>query len=232
MSLSKSNVKVLMKTIIVFIIYLFYTKFISTLFNIIGLNDSVMQMFIADLLFLFGIIIIYKDSIKKGFLEFKNNYKISKKITVILKWTIIILVVNMIMGMVTELLFPEVAEVLDDNSNAIYSLFDISSIYTIFKTMIFAVIAEELVFKKSIRDIFKNNILFVVISGLIYVMMNFAYADLSQHYIWLDMFGYFLFAVITSIAYIKNNDNIFIVMLIKFFYNLIPLTILLIGVGL
>ena len=197
----------------------------------IGLTDSIMQMFIADLLFLIGIVLVYKDSIKQGFLDFKNNYKTSKKITVVLKWTVIIFVVNMLMGMLTELFFPNAVAGGDDNANAIYSLFDISSIYTIFKTMIFAVIAEELVFKKTIRDVFKNNILFVIISGLIYVMMNFAYTDLTQSYIWMDMLGYFMFAVITSIAYIKNNDNIFIVMMIKFLYNLLPLTIMILGIG-
>ncbi len=231
MSLSKNNINVLLKTIIVFIVYLFYTKFISAFFNMIGLTDSIMQMFIADLLFLIGIILVYKDSIKQGFLDFKNNYKTSKKITVVLKWTVIIFVVNMLMGMLTELFFPNAVAGGDDNANAIYSLFDISSIYTIFKTMIFAVIAEELVFKKAIRDVFKNNILFVIISGLIYVMMNFAYTDLTQSYIWMDMLGYFMFAVITSIAYIKNNDNIFIVMMIKFLYNLLPLTIMILGIG-
>lgn len=231
MSLSKNNINVLLKTIIVFIVYLFYTKFISAFFNMIGLTDSIMQMFIADLLFLIGIILVYKDSIKQGFLDFKNNYKTSKKITVVLKWTVIIFVVNMLMGMLTELFFPNAVAGGDDNANAIYSLFDISSIYTIFKTMIFAVIAEELVFKKTIRDVFKNNILFVIISGLIYVMMNFAYTDLTQSYIWMDMLGYFMFAVITSIAYIKNNDNIFIVMMIKFLYNLLPLTIMILGIG-
>ncbi len=231
MSLSKNNINVLLKTIIVFIVYLFYTKFISAFFNMIGLTDSIMQMFIADLLFLIGIVLVYKDSIKQGFLDFKNNYKTSKKITVVLKWTVIIFVVNMLMGMLTELFFPNAVAGGDDNANAIYSLFDISSIYTIFKTMIFAVIAEELVFKKTIRDVFKNNILFVIISGLIYVMMNFAYTDLTQSYIWMDMLGYFMFAVITSIAYIKNNDNIFIVMMIKFLYNLLPLTIMILGIG-
>lgn len=231
MSLSKNNINVLLKTIIVFIVYLFYTKFISAFFNMIGLTDSIMQMFIADLLFLIGIVLVYKDSIKQGFLDFKNNYKTSKKITVVLKWTVIIFVVNMLMGMLTELFFPNAVAGGDDNANAIYSLFDISSIYTIFKTMILAVIAEELVFKKTIRDVFKNNILFVIISGLIYVMMNFAYTDLTQSYIWMDMLGYFMFAVITSIAYIKNNDNIFIVMMIKFLYNLLPLTIMILGIG-
>ena len=231
MSLSKNTINVLLKTIIVFIVYLFYTKFISAFFNMIGLTDSIMQMFIADLLFLIGIVLVYKDSIKQGFLDFKNNYKTSKKITVVLKWTVIIFVVNMLMGMLTELFFPNAVAGGDDNANAIYSLFDISSIYTIFKTMIFAVIAEELVFKKTIRDVFKNNILFVIISGLIYVMMNFAYTDLTQSYIWMDMLGYFMFAVITSIAYIKNNDNIFIVMMIKFLYNLLPLTIMILGIG-
>lgn len=232
MALNRKNINTLLNTIIIFIAYLFYTQVLSKILGLMSINDSVTQMFISDLIFLLGIIIFYKKKIKSSFNIFVKEYRLIKKITVILTWVVGIFFINILMGIITEFLFPEVASVMDDNSDAIYNLFSVSSIYTIFKTMIFAVVAEELVFKQAIRDVFTNNIVFVVVSSLIYVIMNFAYANFNQSGILIDMLGYLMFAVVTSIAYIKNNDNIFIVMLIKFFYNLVPLIILILGLGL
>ena len=232
MALNRKNINTLLNTIIIFIAYLFYTQVLSKILGLMSINDSVTQMFISDLIFLLGIIIFYKKKIKSSFNIFVKEYRLIKKITVILTWVVGIFFINILMGIITEFLFPEVASVMDDNSDAIYNLFSVSSIYTIFKTMIFAVVAEELVFKQAIRDVFTNNIVFVVVSSLIYVIMNFAYANFNQSGILIDMLGYLMFAVVTSIAYIKNNDNIFIVMLIKFFYSLVPLLILVLGLGL
>ena len=232
MALNRKNINTLLSTIIIFIVYLFYTQVLSKILGLMSINDSVTQMFISDLIFLLGIIIFYKKKIKSSFNIFVKEYRLIKKITVILTWVVGIFFINILMGIITEFLFPEVASVMDDNSDAIYNLFSVSSIYTIFKTMIFAVVAEELVFKQAIRDVFTNNIVFVVVSSLIYVIMNFAYADFNQSGILIDMLGYLMFAIVTSIAYIKNDDNIFIVMLIKFFYSLVPLLILVLGLGL
>lgn len=232
MALNRKNINTLLSTIIIFIVYLFYTQVLSKILGLMSINDSVTQMFISDLIFLLGIIVFYKKKIKSSFNIFVKNYKLSKKIIVVLKWVVVIFFINILMGAITEFLFPEVASVMDDNSEAIYNLFSVSSIYTIFKTMIFAVVAEELVFKQAIRDVFTNNIVFIAVSSLIYVIMNFAYADFNQSGILIDMLGYLMFAIVTSIAYIKNDDNIFIVMLIKFFYSLVPLLILVLGLGL
>lgn len=232
MALNKKNINTLLNAVIIFVFYLFYTQVLSKILGLMSITDSVTQMFISDLIFLLGIIVFYKNQIKSSFNIFIRDYKLTKKITIILKWVVVIFVINILMGMVTEFFFPEIASVMDDNSGAIYNLFSISSIYTIFKTMIFAVVAEELVFKQTVRNIFTNNVVFVIVSSLIYVIMNFAYADLNQPGIFIDMLGYLMFSIVTSIAYIKNDDNIFVVMLIKFFYNLLPLIILISGLGL
>ncbi len=229
MAVSKKNMSVLFRTLGVLVSYLFYTRILGFIFNSFGLNDSVVQMFLADLIFLIAMIILYKKVIKHDFEAFKKEYKLSKKIKTILLWVIMIFLVNISMGILTDLFFPNASSSIDENALALYGLFNVSSIYTIFKTMIFAVVAEELVFKKAIRDIFSNNILFILVSGFIYVILNFIYTDTLTGFVLMDMLGYFLFSVITGLAYIKNNDNIFIVMLIKFFYNLVPLILMIQG---
>src|SRR5574344_1225786 len=101
--------------------------------------------------------------------------------------------------------------------------------YTLFKTVIFSSIAEELVVKQSIRYVIDNNLLFIVISTLIYSAMNVAYTDLSGTALIANTIPYALFAIATGILYIKNKDNIYMVMVVKLLYTLIPLTVMLVG---
>ena len=130
-------------------------------------------------------------------------------------------------GKIIDLLFKGVS-VTDAKTDSLYTLSNSSLLYAMFKTLIFAVIAEELLFKKSIRDLITNNILFIMISSSIYAFMNIAYTELS-FISFITFIRCFIFSGILSYIYIKNDDNIFIVMLVKFFYNLIPLLLLLFG---
>lgn len=214
----------LIRTIIIFVCYMFYANIISKIFSLIGLNNSVNSMFVGDLIFFITIIFIYKDSLKKKFDIFKNEYSTKNKIWVVVKWILIIFAVNMLIVLFKKLLGLHINNVLDENSMAVLQLFDISFVYSLFKTLIFAPIAEELLFKESIRDVVKNDIAFVLISSSIYTAMNFMYA--STDILFLELIKYFMFSLILSLAYIKNKDNIIIVMFIKFFYNLLPTLIL------
>lgn len=221
--------KKLIKTIIIFILYLFYTQMVSTILNVFKFNNEIGTMLIADLLFLVGIIFVYKDNIKKDFTKFNKENKPTKIIKKVLFWVAILFVINIVGGIITEFIAPSL--LVDDNTETLDTLFNMSFIYTIFKTLIFASIAEELVFKESIRDIITNDVLFVIVSTFMYVVMNLAYADLTFKYILTDTIKYALFSLVTSIMYIKNKSNIYLVMLVKFCYNLIPFTIMILGLG-
>ena len=136
----------------------------------------------------------------------------------------------MVVGMILMEIFPEM-ESFDGNTTAIYSIYSLDTIYTIFKTLIFAAVAEELLFKESIRSIIKPNFLYVLISSVIYAFVNIMYNDLSLTITWLNMIPYLVFAILLNIIYVKNDNNICLVMMVKFFYNLIPLAVLLSGLG-
>lgn len=218
----------LFKVIIIFLFYFIYTTVISGVLSLCGIKDELIAVFIADLVFFLGMVIIYKDSIKEGFLKFIKNYSLSKKIIFIVKWVAILFAVNMLGGIITEILFPSLEE--DGNTGALYSIASISTFYMIFKTLIFAPVAEELLFKKTIRGLISNNVVFIIASSLIYALINIMYIDFNVFAI-IDVISYFIFSVILSYIFVKNEDNIFMSMLIKFFYNLIPLTILLLGIG-
>ena len=135
----------------------------------------------------------------------------------------------MIVGMIVELLVPS-NTISDDNTTSIYNLSQISFAYTLFKTMVFGVVAEELLFKQSLRKAITNNVLFVISSSFIYAVMNVIYGDLNSPYLLTDMLSYFVVSATLATIYVKNNDNIVLVMFIKFFYNLLPMCILIAGI--
>ena len=224
--MEKEKWKDLIQVIIIFIVYLFYTTIFDQLFKLCGIETGIATMFIADLTFFIGIILVYKKNLEKKYHIFSKEYSWKKKIGIIAIGVLILFLVNILMGMITEIFLPNLSTGNDDNSHAIIELFNISYVYTLFKTLLFAPIAEELLFKEAVRDVVKNNILFVIVSSTLYTLMNFMYASAGSPSMILDIIGYFLFAVILSIIYLKNDDNIIIVMFIKFFYNIIP-TILL-----
>jgi len=220
--------KSLMKLIIIYLIYFSYTTVVSYCLKVFGISNNVVLIFISDLLFLIGIIYLYRDSLKKDYDRFVNKYKFSKRALFILKWIAILFGINIVGGMITELLVPNLLE--DGNTSNIYSFSNLSTIYTVFKTLFFASLAETLVFQKSIRIVINNNTLFIIVSSLIYSLINVMYTDISLLTI-IDMVSYFVFSSVLSYVYIKNNDNIIVPIIIKFFYNLIPLSLMIISIG-
>ena len=107
-------------------------------------------------------------------------------------------------------------------------LFKTNYLYTVFKILIFAPIAEELLFKNTIRSIVKNNVVFIIASSLLYTAMNFIFTTTSLGYMAIDIIQYFIFSVLLCFMYIKNRDNIVVIMFIKCLYNLIPIILYLI----
>ena len=95
--------------------------------------------------------------------------------------------------------------------------------------MVFGTLAEEILYRESIRDNVKNDALYILISALIYTFMNIVFAGVSEGFELVSVLIYFLPAIFFSIAYIRNDNNILLLSLVKFCYNLIPLTVLLLG---
>ena len=201
----KKSYNNLIKTILVFLCYFLYSQAFTSLFG-----SSVAVNFIADIIFLIAIVLAYKENLKRAFKNLKKEYSLGKIIKTILLWFVIILVFNMVMGMLTDVLAPNAT--LDDNSQAVQNLFQISTLYTIFKTMIFAIVAEELLFRESVHDVVSNKWLFILVSSLIYTLANFAYTGFDDHFLVISLLSYFLPALLFSYAYCKNHNNILVLM--------------------
>lgn len=209
----------ILRTVLFFILYFIYSQVFTSLFG-----SSILVNFIADLVFLVAIVFAYRDNLKEDIKDLKKNYTVGKIIKTILCWVAIIFVFNIAMGMLTDLISPNAS--LDDNTEALRALLKDSFGYTIFKTMIFAVVAEELLYREAVHDVIKNKWLFILASSVIYTLLNFAWTGFSSNTILNDVLSYFLPAILFSYAYYKNDSNILVLMLIKVVYQLIPLAVL------
>lgn len=217
----------LIKMFLVFFAYFFYTMYAGSFLNAVGITNDILANFIADIIFMVFAIFMYRENLKEDIKKFKK-YTPGKTIKTIVIWVVLIFAFNMLCGFITELLTPGVGA--DENTAAVYNLFSVSTWYTIFKTMIFGTLVEEILYRESIRDNVKNNIIFIITSAIIYTIMNLIFTGIPETHLLSSILVNFLPAIFFSIAYIRNDNNILLLSLIKFCYNLIPLTVLLLGI--
>ncbi len=211
------------KVILLYVVYFLYTMLGSMIASKLNISNSAYIMMPADILFLVFSVVMYKNNLKNDFQKFKKT-KILKTIGTIVLGIVSIILLNGIMGMLTDIFLPDVN--MDSNTSAMLTLLRTSPIYAFFKVLIFAPIAEEILFRESISTCVKDNILFIIFSALIYTMMNFIFNSSTLTLV--DLLVYFVPALLFSFIYIKNDRNIIIVMIIKFIMQFIPFIMLLV----
>ncbi len=217
MKLQENNFFRFFKVLLLFVLYILNNFIIYMVFSKIGINNSILMIFIADLIFLFISVLLYKKDLMIDFYKLKKNYNIKKIIKIIIKNLILIFCINIIISFIASFFTGDIEEL-----NSIQNLVNESIPYLIFKSLIFSPIAETILFQKSIKSITNSKVLYMLSSTLIFVLMNIAYMDFSSCFFIFDIIGYFSMALVFSYMYIKN-DNIFPIMITKFLYNIIPL---------
>ena len=197
----------------------------GSIFASLGIEKEILRMFISDVVFLIFIIWLYFDNIKTDFKEVISNYKLKKIIRNVFLGVVIVLFLKILFAIIIDYAL-QVEQADDPNSLAIYSIASRSTIYIFFKTMIFTVIGEQLLFRESLRECIKNKWIFVFVSAIIVTLMNFVFVNyslgISIPIIYYALVGYFIPALLFSIVYVQNKSNIVMLMLTYFVYNLIP----------
>lgn len=186
------------------------------LFNInttnISLNIRIAYSIILNILIMTTIILIFNKSLKKDYKDIKKNHKAYFKnyFKYYLIGLIVMMFSNAIIGIISQ---GEIA----GNQEAINDLFSISPIYIYFASVIFAPVVEELVFRKAIRNIIPNPILFITVSGLVFGGLHV----IDTIEVWYDLLYLIPYSVPgIAFAYILyKTDNIFVSMGIHFMHN-------------
>ena len=172
---------------------------------------------INDILFLSLLISIYYKTIKDNFKKyFNNNFKnnLTTSIRYWLTGLTIMIISNYIIAIITN-------GQLSENEEAVRSLINIAPLYMAFQTIIYAPISEELIFRKSIRDIFNNKWIYAIISGAIFGGLH-VLSSITDITSLLYLIPYCSLGIIFGLLYYKTN-NIFSTIMIHSIHNTLAL---------
>lgn len=120
---------------------------------------------INDSLLLLLLSLIYKKTLKKDLAELKNKQKRKQYFFFSVKCWIIGLIIMVISNSIIAILTNGT---LAANEQEVRKLIDSYPLYMLFQLAIYAPLTEELIFRKSIKDITKNKYLYLFLTGLIF----------------------------------------------------------------
>ena len=177
-------------------------------------QEEVLLTLFSNIITMAILIGIYYKSLKKDLIAFKKKFyelfEISFQIWVI--GLVLMAVFNLIINHFSP---NEIA----NNEEAIRSLINVSPIFMLLNTAIAAPVIEELVFRKSFRIIFKNNVAFVLISGIVFGALH-VITSIVNVYDYLYLLPYCSLGIAFSYMYYKT-DNICAPIFMHFVHNTI-----------
>ena len=201
--------------ILVFIIYLFVSSYISEFLVIFGFNKLPVYLkliisILYDLLILMTLIFVYlkkfvidlKD-FKKKFKFYFNNY-------------IKFFFLNIGLMMIANILISSIVNTSITNQKYVEALLFKYPIYAIISAIIIAPFTEELIFRLNFRNIFKSNILFIIISGLVFGSMHFMSAKSIQELLYIIPYS---IAGCVFAYTLTKSDNIFVPISLHMLHN-------------
>lgn len=162
--------------ILVFLGYLLLSKYADNILILLGFNKlstplKLIVSIIYEILMLLAIIFIYLKTIVNDFIDYKQNIKYY--INNYLKYWFL----NLGLMMITNIIIINITNINNStNQEYITKLLGKYPIYTIVATILIAPLTEELIFRLNIRKIFKNNIIFIITSGLVFGALHLTVA--------------------------------------------------------
>lgn len=180
--------------------------------NQLSTTIKIAYLLIYELLMMAIIILIFSKKIKRDFNDLLKNHK--EYYSEYMKFWLIGLGVMLVSNsFIIFGLGNEIAE----NENAVRSLFKISPLYIYLSSVIFAPVVEELVFRQGIRNILGRNIVFIIVSGMLFGGLHVVTSMTSPIDI-LYIIPYSSLGI--AFAYmLYKTDNIFVSMGFHFLHN-------------
>ena len=202
---------------IIFLIFLFSDLIYlipSYLFKIDIKSLSNTQLIIInlliDIILAFIIFLIYHKYLKEKWSDFKKNFNCYFDIS--LKYWLLGLSVMLIANLILNQFNSDIS----NNENAVQGLIKNFPIIAFILTTFCAPFIEEMVFRKSLRDMIKNNTLYVILSGLIFGFMHVMNSETLIEYLYIIPYG----ALGCAFAYtIVKTDNIYSAIMMHMLHN-------------
>ena len=212
--------KKILKNILIFVSYFFYNITFKTIlfffninYNSFNINQKIIYTVVTGIIYLLILVLLYKKELKEELKDFKINHRkyLSKNVLIYILGVLLMGLTNVILNAITK-------HNLSTNESLIREYIDKYPLYMAFSTVIFAPISEELIFRKSIKNIFKNKYLFIIISGLIFGILHIQnFGDINDI---LFSIAYIIMGIDFAYIYSRTN-NIFTTMTFHICHNLI-----------
>ena len=172
---------------------------------------------IAPILTSIVLIMVYKDLFKNKFNDFKSNYK--KYFSLIFKYWL----VGLVFMIITNTIISSITKNIAINEQGNRTLLNSLPLYSIISTIFLAPISEEITFRASIREIFKEKNLYCIASALLF---GFAHVMFNGDYLFIIPYASLAFFI--AKAYYET-DNILVNMLMHSLHNTFCLIIIFLG---
>ena len=207
------------KGLSVFLLFMFYESFALLPFNLLKIDYNSLNMtykacynLFSELVLMIVIFLILKDFFIEPFKDFKkNNQKYFNKY---IKYWFIALGGMMLSNLVITLIAPGSVA---NNQEAVIDTLHKAPIYTFIASVFLAPLLEESVFRLGFRLIFKNDLFFILISGLIFGSLHVL--PMATNIIdYLYIIPYSLPGIVFAYTLTKS-DNIFVPMSLHFIHN-------------
>lgn len=212
--------KKIIKNILIFISYFIYEYLFIYILDYFGIHFSnfeyankVITMFIFNLIFILLIIMIYKKELLIDLKDFKINYKqyLSKYLGLYVLGVFLMGCTNLILQLITHL-------EISGNEENVRSLISKIPLFMAFSSVIYAPFVEEIIFRKSIKNIIDKKYIFIILSGFIFGALHITnYKDINEILMGIP---YMIMGIDFAYIYYKTN-NIFTTMTFHLCHNLI-----------
>ena len=181
-------------------------------------NKSVF-LITTGIVYLIIVVLVYRKELKCDLGRFN--------IKSVVKYIPIYLIGILLMGLSNIILTKITGLETSQNEALVRKTIKLLPIYMTFSTVIYAPIVEEITFRKTFRNIIKNNNLFIIISG---VMFGIVHISISNNQVndLLMVIPYIIMGIDLAYIYYKSK-NIFTTITIHSAHNLILLIIQFIG---
>lgn len=204
--------------IALFILYVVYSSFIIMIFSKLGININKLGihskntfLIIIDISLMIITYLIYRKELNREFSKYFKHFG-NYFVFGIEMWLIgIILMItsNLLIG-----LFLPGSEAA--NETAIQNMLAKTPIYITFSACVFAPFMEEMIFRKCLRNVFKIDILYIIMSGLLFGLVHNISVIGTINMIYIIPYG--IFGSVFAYAYIKKND-IFVPIIMHMLHN-------------
>ena len=205
------------KNIAFFILISFFFLFFEIIYPILGYNynsfsprTKLLLMLLKYIVFIVIFVIKYRKYLKDKWKDFWINKK--KYSSIAFKWWGLGFLLMIVINRILDTIIGGVGA----NEEAVQSLLEAEPVIALAATTLFAPFVEEMIYRKSLQDCFKNNTLYIIISSLIFGLIHVIGSSNPLDYLFIISYGLFgaCFAKI-----LVETDNIYSTIMVHMFHN-------------